>query len=474
MNLRARTIRLAHENPVLRRHLLPILKAASDSYPDRLRLLRRVMNQTLKSLGAAGKGFHAVEVYPEGISGEYRHELVQFEYAVPREQEKELKRVTDAMTPIERTFPDLIVPGSLDMMALGGAWISVGFKLKTEMDGVKKASPSTADLQRALESLLDANTEISDTLDMFESHFKTASDDVASLKATVDRAHNSVEKAEQVVKAVASLVALDPANKDHTALQAKAEKALATLTKTYERARKDFHTSITKMLPTELKKVADKVEKELKGKVLDPSVVTRVLDSGRSYDGRNLPRYMVAVVIKATRDTTDWKDNRVTRPWWVGVRLTEVVGTPGVTAAVDIEGSTVGSSSMKVEDAVKAVLNELRAWPGLKGGAELAQTRKTVAYPIKATLDSVCHRLGYSTREAAIENGYIHAGYRSDLPKEGESAVGEYRYEEMVNKELARARKAVDSAMAEFKNAIARVTIHAEEKSWVSIDVELK
>lgn len=65
--------------------------------------------------------------------------------------------------------------------------------------------------------------------------------------------------------------------------------------------------------------------------------------------------------------------------------------------------------------------------------------------------------------------------YRSEaLPKEGAYSVGEYKYEEMVRSEIARASKAVDIALAPYKDKISGVDIHDGEKSWIYVSVKIK
>lgn len=336
---------------------------------------------------------------------------------------------------------------------------------------LKTAAPDPAMLERLLDGLLTEDEGVNQILETYESHFRTAGTEIDALHATLQKAKAAVEKAEAVVKAIAALVAVDPENKDHEALQKKAEKALATLVKTQDRARKDYHTTITKVLPTDLKKAADKAEKEFKSKLLDPTKTWRGIGYGLGYD-RKSTLYFVDIVILADRSENDWNDNKVVRPWKVGVRLTETVGIPGVLAAVMTDGHPDGSN-MKPEAAVEAALQKLKTWPGLKGGADAAAARKALLGPIGGALFAAARRLGDVHDNAKLEGDRIHVMYRSGLPKEGDRGIDEYRYEEMVSREMARARKAVDDAMAPFKGKFDRVTIHPEEKGYISLDVWL-
>jgi len=79
-------------------------------------------------------------------------------------------------------------------------------------------------------------------------------------------------------------------------------------------------------------------------------------------------------------------------------------------------------------------------------------------------------------REPEISGDSLHVegSYRSNLPKEGASAVGEYQYEEMVKKELASYHKVLDPALAPYKDKIKSVGVYDGEKSWIYTDITLK
>lgn len=51
--------------------------------------------------------------------------------------------------------------------------------------------------------------------------------------------------------------------------------------------------------------------------------------------------------------------------------------------------------------------------------------------------------------------------------------MGEYEYDELVNLELARLKKNLGS-LDPYKEFIEKISVYAEEKSWVYLSVTLK
>jgi hypothetical protein len=89
-------------------------------------------------------------------------------------------------------------------------------------------------------------------------------------------------------------------------------------------------------------------------------------------------------------------------------------------------------------------------------------------------MNSIVQRLGWDWEDAEEEweNTYT-ASYRSDtIPKESDE-VGEYEYDELVNLELARLKKNLGS-LDPYKEFIEKISVYAEEKSWVYLSVTLK
>lgn len=55
-NLRSKLIKLAHANPDLRPHLLPMLKSSSDHDPEQMQYLYEGIHKTLRNMEKASRG----------------------------------------------------------------------------------------------------------------------------------------------------------------------------------------------------------------------------------------------------------------------------------------------------------------------------------------------------------------------------------------------------------------------------------
>ena len=95
---------------------------------------------------------------------------------------------------------------------------------------------------------------------------------------------------------------------------------------------------------------------------------------------------------------------------------------------------------------------------------------------IENALNAATRRLS-RTREAAYRDGdCIVAAYRSGLPKEGAYDVGAAAYDDMVAREIARARRAISAGAATSDSAwmitaCGGVQIEDEEKGWIYLIV---
>jgi len=122
-------------------------------------------------------------------------------------------------------------------------------------------------------------------------------------------------------------------------------------------------------------------------------------------------------------------------------------------------------------------LEQLEGWKGMKGQAEAISGRAQVAKQVAGALNSAIKRMGAWMSEGAEisnDNKRISGSYRSDLPKEGRSDVGEYEYERMVTAEISRWKKVLDSFLKPYTKNIAKVDIYDGEKSWIYTNVVLK
>jgi len=72
--------------------------------------------------------------------------------------------------------------------------------------------------------------------------------------------------------------------------------------------------------------------------------------------------------------------------------------------------------------------------------------------------------LGNSYDKAKIEGDYIVGSYRSNLPKEGAYEVGRAAYEEMEERELAKARKEYEWVLKSYKQYIQNIDIDPKKR----------
>ena len=78
---------------------------------------------------------------------------------------------------------------------------------------------------------------------------------------------------------------------------------------------------------------------------------------------------------------------------------------------------------------------------------------------------------------AEVETGTtrVRGSYRSNsLPKDGAYAVGENRYEDMVDNEIKNFKKQLEPMLKPYAKSIKNVEYYDGEKSWIYVDVDLK
>ena len=99
-----------------------------------------------------------------------------------------------------------------------------------------------------------------------------------------------------------------------------------------------------------------------------------------------------------------------------------------------------------------------------------------VAPGVMSALNRACRKLGWQTESAEMDGAKgVRAGYRSsNLPKEGAREMGEADYDELLESELAKGKKVVDNALSPYMDGIKEMYLQPEEKSWITVYVELK
>lgn len=417
--LRSRVIRLAYAQPAFRPHLLPLLKQAG-SFP-------RVTRE---------------------VEDDYKRKAI-----TSRERDELLESIENAET--EREAQKIVAD---------------------HRKGRTAAADPDAVYRDALENLSDLaelSENVRDVIDGFNLHYASRRNagmdpEIQSERQVFDKASGGLALAEQTVKSLTGLVSMFPADKKYAKTLADATKMRDTLAKQVEASRKIIRTLSEKKAPKALTDMAKKVKAKLLSKLIDPSKVDFFFNQFTDYRGS----VMNAAIFSATFAGEHASRN-------VALWLTEfATGAAGVQMSMGDIRSPVYNSAPATEDgAASLFLKALQGWDNLKGEAEGRASRESTAKAVARAIDSVTDRMAYSrTEEAKISPDFrtIEGAYRSGLPREGARDVGSYEYERRVDAETARADKVLTPALAPYKDMIARVSIYAEEKSWIYIRVTLK
>jgi hypothetical protein len=314
---------------------------------------------------------------------------------------------------------------------------------------------------KALDQLdqLDENlTKLETTFDM---HFAAATPEVKGHMDSLVKAIEGLKTAKMVLDGLNKLVATFPEDKGAAKAKVEAERMVDRFEKHIEKTRKIVRTLSAKAMPKALKDLGAKIEKIIKAKLVNPSVL----------------------------EVLPWQDTQThTAPYLIFFRIQDKSFHNG-RVEVRIEeniSSTDGPSlydgynitrNITADKAAEAFFAKLRGWDGIKGGAEEKTLRKMRCVGIEGAIKSITNSLGWMTDPPTVSDDYltVEGSYRAgSLPKEGAYELGEYEYEQLVMAERAKCQKAVDAKLAPYKDVIKNTEISFGEKSWVYITVHLK
>lgn len=315
------------------------------------------------------------------------------------------------------------------------------------------------ELLKALDQLeiLDENLERLETT--FDMHFAALSPEVKGHLDSLNKAVDGLRTAKTVLDGLTKLVETFPDEKGAVKAKVEAERMVERFERHIAKTHKIVQTLSSKAMPKALKAMAAKTEKLIQARMVNPGLLQVI----PWQDGvlRDAP-YMVIFRI-VSKDIPGEKKE---------IRLEESISsTEGPMLVANY--STMKATADK---AAETFIGMLRGWSGIKGEADAAAARKATAEAIQKVLTRVTNQLGWMTDPTQISDNFlmIEGSYRSNLPKEGAYAVGEYKYDEMVREEKARCQKAVDAQLAPYKDKIKALDIGFGEKSWVYITVNLK
>jgi len=271
-----------------------------------------------------------------------------------------------------------------------------------------------------------------------------------------------------------NLVKLFPEETKYAKALVEARKMHDKLAKQAEASKKIIRTIAKKVAPKALMDISKKIEAKIKSYLVDPSLVETYFSQDTDYRGNVESLFIVNPLFRPE----DFLDRRLggsnLRPTNLAVKEL-VTGIPGITMSASVGGYYNGWKPATVDGALETFLDAVKGWKNVKGETESQSARSSAAKTIASVISEVTRRLGEAD-SVSISPDYRHVGgaYRSDLPKGGAYAIGEYKYDSMAEGEIARVRKAVNAALAPYKSQIANVTIQAGDKSWIEIEVTLK
>jgi hypothetical protein len=326
--------------------------------------------------------------------------------------------------------------------------------------------------QQALENLSDLG-ELSENvqvvIDGFNQHYASGRQ-AAGMDPTLKSEYEVLNKATQghalaqaTMKSLTDLVALFPADKKYAKALADATKMVDTLAKQVDGSRKVARALAKKLAPKALADMVKKVQPKIEAWLLDPTKMTVKFWQNADFRGQVFHYGIFQVTTSDNRE--------------VALYLREsTMGVAGVAMGMGFGHTPYDWKPATVNEAVDLFMGSIKTWDNVKGEVESRKIREGTANAIAAVIKRVCGRLGWDNDSVDIAKDFrwVRGSYRSNLPKEGAYDVGEARYDEMVKSEIARAKKETDPLLANYKNKIESTHYQAEEKGWISIEVNLK
>ena len=313
-----------------------------------------------------------------------------------------------------------------------------------------------------LAELSELSNNIEESIDTFAMHYRMAAVDpmVTTQKDLLVKAREGLRAANMVISAVKAVLQQYP--DDKTALRAMkdAETMVDRFTKHEQDASKIIRIISKKAMPPELKKYAAKLNKALSDRMVNSDMLQVIPWQQDAYRD---------VIFKVVFKVVDGTFNVVANAY---EDLSSKDGPLASMGEQSYNGKRLSSSEF-----VEQFFAGLKGWPGIKGEADAIGVRSVAAQKVMNALNSAIGRMnGWMSEKATISQSgtEVEASYRSNLPKEGASDVGESRYEEMVRDEIARFKKVVEPLLSPYMDLIAGVHYYDSEKSWINVEVELK
>ena len=315
-----------------------------------------------------------------------------------------------------------------------------------------------------LDDLEELSVSIDDMVDTFKSHYRMAGMDteVKNQKDLLEKAKNGLQSCLEIRGSLGRILGQFPDDKNAL----KAMRELELMEKRFTRHKEDASEIVRvlskKLITPALKELGSKIKKELVKRLVDPDSLKVETWQYEQWNGDLYAQIYFTI-----------NDGKTDRRGVISENLSKK-GGPKV--------DSVGGSSGFVRDVSPKEFADmffipLKGWSGLLGEDEAQKNRAGSVLKISNVIETVLRRM-HSIDVGQIEvnesGTSIEGSYRSNLPKEGARSVGEDRYDEMVDNEKKMVRGVLMPLLQPYMSVIERVSIQDEEKSWVSIIVELK
>ncbi len=328
-------------------------------------------------------------------------------------------------------------------------------------------APAIQDVVNELEKLKQLDQNLDEIETTFGLHFKLAAlpetdPEVKSQFEALEKARGGLKAARSILKSVEEILKAYPDDKTAIRSKAEAEVMVKRFAKHEADAHKIIETISKKSMPETLKKMAGAAKKIIEAMFINPEHLRVIAWQSRMFKG---VIYQMAFSI----------DSKAEPPLPENLRNLQLILEEDTTRQTgpNIFGAYQPTTA---KEFAERFLDALKGWRGLKGESEAISGRKEAAEQVRRALDSAL-ALGMDQDRATIshDNREVEGSYRSNvLPKEGERAVGEYEYGEMVERVLGDTKKSVERSLTHLKDKIEKIKYGTGEKSWVYVTVVLK
>ena len=341
------------------------------------------------------------------------------------------------------------------------------------------SSASPQELMLELQNLEDLDESLTEFSEHFNARFAATGLD-PEVKNQVEARAKAVKgynSAVAIEKSALLLQDIDPEARDAALILKKAQAMQVRFDRHIAAAEKIVKRIAKKEIPAQLKKAASQVKRVLTKYLENPQDLEIMYWVNPGDWGDKIAEYRLSFGVNTGKSL-------------VGIELRQAIFGPRSrypSDKVTMSGGTLSNlgrldsgsqaSNFDLKWAGEKFLELTRGWAGIKGEGAATVNRKKVSRDIADALNSAINRMrSWQSREAEVSSNFtsISGEYRSDLPKEGASEVGEYDYREMVREEIKHWRKVLDPYLKPYMKHIRSIEVQDGEKSWIYTVIDLK